>query len=82
MVAEPQDTSEPITGAVSDDENNEAPYWPELEEPEPENDQDFIVCVYRIKKNHTYLSVKHNIFEPMHCMSHLLIYYWRKHKIK
>ena len=37
------DFGEPIAGGVSDDEVNDASYWPEFEEPEPENDLDFMV---------------------------------------
>ena len=53
MLVEPQNMAEPIRGAVSDDENNDDSYWPEFEEPEPENDPDFTVLVHLWSRKRT-----------------------------
>ena len=46
LLGESRDHAEPMisNGIISDDDCNDA-YWPELEEPEPENDPDFTVTL-------------------------------------
>ena len=47
LLREPRDHAEPMiyNGIISDDDDNDASYWPELEEPEPENDPDLTVTL-------------------------------------